>query len=64
MVNKTKIWIKLALLVCGIIPSFAACTSSTTDCECKSKNTVTQFYDQEGSCSELEDSEDMECSAI
>ncbi len=64
MISKIKFWVGLTLLAGSILPSLSACTASTTDCECKSRNTVTQFYDQEGNCSELEDSEDMECTAI
>ena len=64
MVNKFKFWVGLALLSGSILSSFSSCTASTTDCECKSKNTVTQFYDQEGDCSDLEDSSDMECTAM
>lgn len=64
MTNKAKNRIKLALIICGVLSTLASCTASTTDCECKSRNTVTQFYDQEGNCSDLEDSADMECTAI
>lgn len=43
----------------------SACSASTSDCQCTTNNgdasTVTEFYDMEGSCSELEDSDDMSC---
>ncbi len=45
--------------------SFVAC-SSVNDCECSVKNdddstVMRDYYDYEGSCSELEDGEDIKC---
>lgn len=60
--------VRSILLLGMLLPMTYACSSNTTDCECstKSKNSVTttQFYDQEGDCSDLEDNPDMECTSI
>lgn len=54
------------LLLCGVVMTLlSSCSASTTDCECTQGSGVSvDFYDQEVSCSDLEDSADMHCTAM
>ncbi len=68
LIDILKNIVRSVLLVSAFLCGFNSCSSNTTDCECSSNTsnstTTTQFYDQEGDCSDLEDTPDMECSSI
>ncbi|MCQ2225774.1 MAG: hypothetical protein MJZ14_08660 [Paludibacteraceae bacterium] len=55
--------VKLALFFTLVMGSFASCSVMTNDCECTQGEGVIDYYDEEVSCSDLEDSADMHCVA-
>ncbi len=61
--NRSKT-IKLALFGSVSLMIFSSCSAITNDCECTIGDVKQEYYDEEVSCSELEDTEGMRCSSI